>query len=106
MTIMHPVLLGEIDAFLAETGMGESYFGKAAVGNSEVVARLRRGRKVWPDTEARLRSFILMRREKMDGKRKVSANEDMKAPVNTFKGKAKNTLPASGFAAEDQEGAT
>lgn len=60
--IMHPALLQEIDAFLADSGMGESYFGKKATGNSEVVARLRRGGRVWPDTEARLRSFILLRR--------------------------------------------
>ena len=42
----HPSsLLSEIDAFLAETGMGEQYFGKAAVGNSELVPRLRQTRK-------------------------------------------------------------
>ena len=59
---MHPVLLREIDAFLASTGMGESYFGKKSTGNSEVVPRLRNGGRVWPETEAKIRSFILMRR--------------------------------------------
>lgn len=65
MAVMAPIkksLLVEIDAFLAETGMGESYFGKAAVGNSELVARLRSNKRVWPETAARVRSFIKNRR--------------------------------------------
>lgn len=55
-------LLNEIEAFLSETGMGDSYFGKKATGNSELVARLRDGRRVWPETEAKVRSFILSAR--------------------------------------------
>lgn len=55
-------LLQEIEAFLSETGMGESYFGKKAAGNSELVARLRDGRRVWPETEAKVRSFIMVTR--------------------------------------------
>ena len=55
-------LLSEIDAFLAETGMGASYFGKAATGNSELVARLRSGGRVWPETIERARSFMAERR--------------------------------------------
>jgi hypothetical protein len=41
--------------------MGESYFGKAAVGNSELVKRLRAKRRVWPDTAARIRAFMRSR---------------------------------------------
>lgn len=59
----HPQLLADIEAFLSETGMGASYFGKAAVGNSEVVTRLRNGRRVWPETEAALASFIAAQRK-------------------------------------------
>lgn len=55
-------VLSEIDAFLAQTGMGASYFGKKAVGNSEVVARLREGRRVWPETRDKLRAFIAAER--------------------------------------------
>lgn len=51
-------LLGLVEAFLSETGMGASYFGKVSVGNSELVHRLRRGGRVWPETERRIRSFI------------------------------------------------
>jgi hypothetical protein len=62
MKIMHPKLLDEIEAFLSETGMGESYFGKRATGNSELVFRLRDGKRVWPETAAKVRCFIKRRR--------------------------------------------
>lgn len=51
-------LLTDIRSFLAETGMGRSYFGKAACGNSELVARLEKGRRVWPETEVKVRVFM------------------------------------------------
>lgn len=54
-------IIDEIEAFLARHRMGESYFGKRAVGNSEVVARLRNGGRVWPETEKRLRAFMAAR---------------------------------------------
>lgn len=54
-----PTLLQEIEAFLADQAMGASYFGKIAVGNSELVPRLRRGGRIWPETEAKARSFML-----------------------------------------------
>lgn len=55
-------LLSEIREFLVETKMGPSYFGKAACGNSELVTRLESGRRVWPDTEEKVRAFIAERR--------------------------------------------
>jgi hypothetical protein len=55
-------LLDEIETFLAETGMGPSYFGKQAVKNSEIVSRLRKGGRIWPETEAQLRAFMLAAR--------------------------------------------
>ena len=51
-------LLSEIEAFIARTGIGEKYFGKRATGNSELVPRLRAGGRVWPETAAKVRSFI------------------------------------------------
>lgn len=63
MPVMHPSLLAEIETFLATHKMGETYFGKAAAGNSELVARLRSGKRVWPETEAKVLSFIRVRRE-------------------------------------------
>jgi len=77
MTIMHPVLLRDIEAFLSETKMSASYFGKKAVGNSEVVARLREGRRVWPDTETNLRSYMMMRRKLAASSESVSSREDV-----------------------------
>lgn len=56
--IRHPELLARIEAFLSETGMGASYLGKAAAKNSELVARLRAGGRVWPETEAAIDGFI------------------------------------------------
>lgn len=60
-----PTLLQDIDAFLSETRMGESYFGKKAAGNSELVSRLRAGGRIWPETETRVRSFILTERNNL-----------------------------------------
>ena len=56
--IHHQALVEDIDAFLAETGMGASYFGKVAAKNSEVVARLKTGGRVWPETETAIRDFM------------------------------------------------
>lgn len=51
-------LISDIEAFLELTGMGPAYFSKRASGNGELVARLRAGGRVWPETELRVRSFI------------------------------------------------
>lgn len=51
-------LLGEIRRFLTKHPMGPSYFGKRAVGNSELVARLAAGRSVSLDTAAKARAFM------------------------------------------------
>lgn len=61
-------LIEEIDAFLERSGMGPTYFGKAAVGNSEVVARLRSNGRVWPETEKKLRAFMRANRAKIQSK--------------------------------------
>lgn len=69
-----PTFLQEIEAFLAETGMGESYFGKRAAGNSELVSRLRGNGRVWPETEAKVRSFISAVRMNLRNSGHVSAS--------------------------------
>lgn len=60
---MSPDLLIEIRKFLAETGMGPSYFGKQAVGNSELVERLEEGRTVTLVTAEKVRAFMAERRD-------------------------------------------
>lgn len=51
-------LLAEIDAFTEATGMAETTFGKKAVNDGKFVRRLRAGRRVWPETVEKVRSFI------------------------------------------------
>ena len=54
--------LTEIRAFLKQTGMGPSYFGKASCGNSELVERLEKGKTVTLVTAERVRGFMRDRR--------------------------------------------
>jgi hypothetical protein len=62
-------LLSEIEAFLRETGMSEAQFCRA-VGNGRLFERLRavgkRGKpgRVWPETEAQVRGFMISERRK------------------------------------------
>jgi hypothetical protein len=62
---MQTNLLHDIDDFLASTGMGEYRFGILAARNGRLLERLRAGTtpkgrpvRVWPDTEAQIRSFM------------------------------------------------
>lgn len=61
--MQRPSLIEEIETFLRESGMGASYFGKLATGNSELVTRLKLGRRVWPETEQKVRAFIAQQRK-------------------------------------------
>lgn len=56
-------LIQDIETFLRNSGMGASYFGKVATGNSELVSRLRAGRRVWPETEEKAREFMRSHRK-------------------------------------------
>lgn len=66
---MNSTLLSEIEAFLRETGMSEAQFCRA-VGNGRLFERLRavgkRGKpgRVWPETEAQVRGFMISERRK------------------------------------------
>jgi hypothetical protein len=60
---MNVQLISEIDAFLAESRIGEHRFGILAASNGRLVERLRSGGRVWPETEERVRAFIAKRRE-------------------------------------------
>lgn len=55
-------LLSEIRQFMAEAGLGEHRFGILAVNNGRLVERLEDGRRLWPETEARVRAFIASER--------------------------------------------
>lgn len=56
------LFLRECEEFLTETNMSASYFGKASVGNSEMISRLRAGGRVWPETMQKARQFMAKRR--------------------------------------------
>lgn len=64
MTIKAQPLLIEIETFLSETKMSSSYFGKKATGNSEVVKRLQKGGRVWPETEMKIRLFMAVEEQR------------------------------------------
>lgn len=53
-------LLTEIDAFLKAHGMAESRLGELALNDKRFVWQLRnKGRRVWPETEAKVRHFMV-----------------------------------------------
>lgn len=59
-------LLTEIEAFLQETGISASYFGKKYFQNSDLVDRLRRGGTTFVRTEQRVREFIKAERKRRE----------------------------------------
>ncbi len=59
-------LLTEIRLFLKETGMGPSYFGRTACGNTELVSRLESGKTVTLVTAERVRGFIAERQASLE----------------------------------------
>jgi hypothetical protein len=61
-------LLTEIDDFLADYGIGEHRFGILAIKNGRLVERLREGRRIWPETEAAVREFIIAERARRGAK--------------------------------------
>lgn len=60
---MQSTLLSEIEAFVATHKMAESTFGREALGDWRFIAELRgdngrRQRRIWPETEAKVRHFM------------------------------------------------
>jgi len=51
-------LLRDIDAFIARTGVSDSAIGRGSVNDWKFVRDLRGGRRVWPETEAKVRAFM------------------------------------------------
>jgi hypothetical protein len=51
-------LLDEIEAFLIRHGMAPTAFGDGALGDRHFVRQLRAGRRLWPETEAKVRTFM------------------------------------------------
>lgn len=58
-------LYHDVQAFLTETGMSAYRFGFRAVRNGRLVERLANpSRRIWPETEDRVREFMRSERER------------------------------------------
>lgn len=51
-------LLSDVEAFLKRTNMAPTPFGAEALGDRHFVRQLRAGRRVWPETEQKVRQFM------------------------------------------------
>jgi hypothetical protein len=47
-----------------ETGMGDFRLGWLSTRNGRLLERLRAGRRVWPETEAQIRAFMISERQR------------------------------------------
>ncbi len=62
---MYAKLLSDIDEFLELTGMTEYRFGILAARNGRLLERLRAGKRMWPETEALIRGFMIAERRRL-----------------------------------------
>jgi hypothetical protein len=53
-----PPLLDAIDDFVTSRGMSPITFGRLAMRDPHFVRDIRGGRRVWPETEAKIRAFM------------------------------------------------
>lgn len=51
-------LLTDVETFLERYRMAESAFGREALNDWAFVKEIRSGRRVWPETEAKVRKFM------------------------------------------------
>jgi len=51
-------LLTDIKAFCASHNIAQTRFGELAMNDKPFVGQLENGRRVWPDTEAKVRAFM------------------------------------------------
>jgi hypothetical protein len=51
-------LIADVDDFLKRTGVPESTFGRMAINDWKLVRSLRAGRRVWPETEQKVRQYM------------------------------------------------
>lgn len=55
---MQNALLIDVEAFLARHGVADSALGREALNDWAFVKDIRSGRRVWPETEAKVRKFM------------------------------------------------
>jgi hypothetical protein len=51
-------LIHDIEAFLGRHAMSQSQFGLLALNDKPFVSQIKAGRRVWPETAARVRAWI------------------------------------------------
>lgn len=51
-------ITAEIDAFIKRHGISAVTFGRSAMNDPNFVRDLHNGRRVWPETERKVRSFM------------------------------------------------
>jgi hypothetical protein len=51
-------LLRDVEKFLKASRVAPTRFGRDVLGDSNFVANLRAGRRVWPETEAKVRDHM------------------------------------------------
>lgn len=56
--MVHSKLLSDIERFMERTGVAPTRFGQLAIGDRHLVRTMRSGRRVWPETEAKIRQFM------------------------------------------------
>jgi len=54
-----PPLLDTVDEFIERHAMSAVTFGRAALRDPHFVRDLRAGRRVWPETESKVRHFMV-----------------------------------------------
>lgn len=52
-------LLSDIQAFCKVHGMAQTRFGELALNDKPFVAQLEAGRRIWPETEDKIRTFMV-----------------------------------------------
>lgn len=52
-------LLSDIEAFLSAHKMSATRFGEAAMNDRHLVRTLRTGRRLWPETEEKVRRYMV-----------------------------------------------
>ena len=52
------MILNDIENFLLKVKMKPATFGRACNGDPNLIFDLRKGRRIWPETEQKIRSFM------------------------------------------------
>lgn len=60
---------------MSEARIGPHRFGMLSIRNGRLVERLENGGRIWPDTEAKVRSFIAQKRAELTTDQSVGGQQ-------------------------------